>query len=128
MRRRDMIAFKVIIDINFPITVDDVVSPLEVFEFSEIAPKFRHIFRNVAQNLAKTGSLGIEVHEYERSPCFRSKAGQRYGCSIPVFDSLKLRLAQEPAIQRIGPPMIRAAQRGAVALTASDCARAVPAN
>jgi len=32
-----MIAFKVVINVNFPVTVDDIVSPLEVFEFAEIA-------------------------------------------------------------------------------------------
>src|SRR5258708_24901106 len=123
-----MVALEIVIDIDFPVTVDDVVPPLEVFEFGEIAAQLCGILRNIAQYFRESGSVRGEVHEYERSPCFDSITRERHGPAVPVFDPLELGLALKTAIQQVRPTMVRAAQRGAVSFAAGDCARAVPAN
>src|SRR5579859_917476 len=128
MRRGNMIAFQVVVDIDLPVTIDDVIAPPEVFQFTEITTQLSHTLRDVAEDTGKRCGVSVEVHENKRAPRLHPEGRQAHSGAVPILHALELRLAQQPAIQRIRPAMIRAAERAAVSLAGCDGAGPVPAN
>src|SRR6267142_3456786 len=126
MRDGNVIALEVVIYVNFPVAIDDVVAALRELQSLELEAS--RLLWNLPQVGGKRLGLGVEIHEDELAPSFAAQRHHAHGATVEEFDAFDVRRSNQAAVQCVGPAVVLAAQNifGAAALR--DGSRAMTAN
>ena len=112
MRGGQMVAFEVIVDVNLPVALDDVVAAAGVAESVYGAADLRDFARDGAHDFGEWGSGGVHIDEDVGTPDLRPEFRQADGRAIPVFDAFEFGRAVESSIELISPGVIWTADDG----------------
>ena len=93
MRSRQMIALKEIVDINFPVALDDVLAALGETEFVEVTTDISDLAGNIAKHLGEWRRLPILIHKDERTPRVHLEPRQADLRFVPILHAFEFRLA-----------------------------------
>src|SRR5215831_17611717 len=126
MRDRNVIALKVVVDINLPVAFDDVVAALGQFEPFEL--EATRLIRNFAKNRCKRFRVLIEIDEDEVAPGVQSQWNHAHGAAVKKLHAVHIGRADEFSFERIGPAVILAAHNVFAAAAKCDWSGAMPAN
>src|SRR5436190_5056375 len=121
MDDRDVITLEVVVDVDLPVAVDHPV----------LARGERAVERSgtkVAEEIAERRSGGVEVDEQQAIPTLNAKLRQRDRRLLPALDALHLRRRAQRSIERVGPSVIAALQRRALARSSRDRTGAMTAD
>src|SRR5271170_5954558 len=114
MRYRQMISLQVIVNINLPIAVDDIIPPACEMQFIQVATDACGFLWDGSQYLFQCWRRLVLIDEYERAPGLDAKFRQTYFRAIPIFNPVEFRLSKQAAVQRVGPSVIRALKHGSL--------------
>src|SRR5580692_3488593 len=106
MRDGDVVALEIVIDVNLPIAIDDVVAALDGLQALEL--EAASLFGNFAEIGGERLGVGIEVDEDELFPGFETQRKHAHGAAVEEFDTFNVGSANQPAIKRVRPAMIAA--------------------
>ena len=113
--RRKVVALEVVVDIDLPVALDDVIAAAGEFQLADGAAHLRNLGGNGAEHLGERRGLRVLVDEHERTPGLHLELRQADFGTVPIFHALEFGLAQQAAVERVGPGVIRAADRGRLA-------------
>ena len=125
MRDRAVVALEVVLDGDLPVARELELAPAAEAELLELDSARGEELRQRAERLGERRRLGIRVDEQQRAPGLDRQLAQ----ADPV--ELELRAARcgaQPAVELVGPRVVGALQRGAVASTRGDERAAVAAD
>ncbi len=123
---RDVVPLEVVVHVDLPVARDLVVVLLE--EPHVLEGKGGGLFRNRAEHLLEGRRRGVEAYEQKRSPRLHARRGQILLRLLETAHAVPLGRGQELSIQAVGPAVIAAHERLAVARSARDGAGAVAAD
>src|SRR5215471_2123626 len=126
MNHGDVVGVEIIVDIDLPVAVDDVVAALgkrQVFEL-----EFARLLRNVAEKFGKCRRLRIEVDKDELLPGFAAQRDHAHGGAIEEFHAVDFGRADQAAIERVSPAVIGAVQNLLATRALGDGSRTVTAD
>ncbi len=126
MRDRNVIAFEIVIDVNLPIAVDNVVAALGELQALEL--KTTRLLRNFTEISRERHPVWIEINKDKLPPGFQSKRKHAHGAAVKEFHAFHIGSADQAAIERVGPTVIGAAEDIFAAAADRDGARAMTAN
>ena len=123
MRYRNVVALEIVIDIHFPIRVDQVLASFDLAQAVEI--QMLCLIWNIPQHLLKRWRRPVQVDECEGSPGFSADWNETEIVLVKVFHSVEFRRFQEFAVKTVEPAVILALQGFAIPTSMCDHARAV---
>jgi len=126
MRDGDVVALEIVVNVNLPVAIDDVVAALSKLQALELEPLC--LLGNLAKIRRERLGFQIEIHEDEVFPSFAAKWNHAHGAAVEELDALDVRCADEAAVQSVGPAMILAAQNIFAAAAESDRSGTMAAN
>ena len=122
----DVVALEVVIDVDLPVAVDDVVAAFDQVEAIELeGPR---LLGDVAEARGERLSSGIEIDEDESFPGFEAKREHAHGAAIEEFDAFDIGSADEAAVEGVGPAVVLAAEDIFAAAAEGDRSGSVTAN
>src|SRR6267378_3737604 len=126
MRDGNVIALEVVIYVNFPVAIDEVVAAFGKLQSLELEAS--RLLGNLAEVGGKWLSIGVEIHEDELAPSFAAKRHHAHGAAVEEFNSLDVRRSNQATVQCVGPAVVLAAQNILAAAAQGDGSRAMTAN
>src|SRR4029077_8784627 len=126
MNHGDVVGVEIIVDIDLPVAVDDVVAALGKGQSFEL--EFARLLGNVAEKFAECRGLRIEVDEDELLPGFAAQRDHTDGGAIEEFPAVDFGSTDQAAVERVGPAVIRAVQNVPATRALGDGSRAVTAD
>src|SRR5258708_7468380 len=122
----NVIALEIVIDVNFPIAVDDVVAALGELQALEL--KTTRLLRNFTEISRERHRVWIEINKDKLPPGFQPKRKHAHGAAVQEFDAFHIGSADQAAIERVGPTVVGATENIFAAAAKRDGARAMTAN
>src|SRR5689334_18544786 len=126
MRDGDVVALEVIVDVNLPVAIDDVVAALGRFQAVEL--EAARLLGDFSQIDGEWLRLKIEIDENELAPGFAAQRHHAHSAAIEKLDAIDVRSANEAAVESVGPAVVLAAQDIFAAAAERDRARAMAAH
>jgi len=126
MHDGNVVTLEVVVNVNLPVAVDDVIPALGKRQLRE--GKFPSQLRNVANKFGEGRSIRSKIDKNKLLPGFASQRHHTLGGAIKKFYAVNFGGPDEPAIERVRPAVIRAIQNIPRSGTLRDGPRAVPAN
>ncbi len=126
MRRGQVVALHVIVDVDLPVAGDFVIAARGEMQLAGAAADFSRFPWNLAEHLGQRRRLRVLIHKDERPPRLHPKLRQADLRALPDLDAFEFGLAVQTAVQRVGPRMVRAAnhRRRAMAISQQRTAMA----
>src|SRR5579863_7504206 len=125
MRDRDVIPLEIVIDVDLPVALDHVISPLS--ELQTVETKAPRLFGNVAEKHGERFRARVEINEDEVFPGFDAERHHAHCAAIEKLHAFDVRCPDQSTVERIGPPMVAAAQDVLAAAARRDRPRAMAA-
>src|SRR5213082_541948 len=126
MRDGDVVALEIIVDVNLPVAVDDVIAALREVQALELEAV--GLLRDLPQVGGKRLGLKIEIDKNELAPSFAAQRHHAHGGAIEKLDAIDVRRTNQAAVEGVGPAVVLAAQDIFAAATERDGARAMAAD
>ena len=122
----DVVALEIIVDVDLPVAIDDVVAALDGLQAFEL--EAAGLFGNFAEIGRERLGVLIEIDEDELLPDFERQRDHAHGAAVEELDAFNIRRADQTAIERVGPAMIAATKDIFAAAVLRDGAGAVAAD
>src|SRR5258705_13893485 len=106
MHDRDMISLKIIVDVNFPVTINKPIFPLGESHRRQVAPL--QPGSKIFQVLSKRHTVRIDIHKNQRVPDINRELWQAERFLLKTLDPFELRRSRQATIQPVGPSMVPA--------------------
>src|SRR5439155_13182346 len=103
----NVIALEVVVDVDLPVAVDDVVAALGKFQSFKI--EAAHLSRNFAENFFERLGVVVKIYEDEIAPSVEAQRKHAHGAAIEKFDALDVGRADEFSFEGVSPAMVLAA-------------------
>src|SRR6267378_3773345 len=126
MRDGNVVALEVVIYVDFPVAINDVVAALRELQSLELETS--RLLWNLPQEGGKRRGLGVEIHEDELAPSFAAERHHAHVAAVEKLDAFDVRRSNQAAVQCVGPAVILAAQNVFAAAAERDRSRAMTAN
>ena len=108
MGNGDVVALKIVVDVNLPIAIDDIVVALRESQTLEL--KSLSLLRDLTEIARERFGFRVEIHKDKLFPGFAAKRHHAHGATVKEFNAVDVGRADQTAIESIGPPVILAAQ------------------
>ena len=128
MRDRQVVALEVVVDVDLPVALDDVVAPLDERACGRRRSRPRHLGRDGAHHLGQRRRVVGQVDEDERAPALDAHGDEAEVLLGEALGVLHLGRGAQAAVEPVRPAVVAALERLAVALRERDLARAMPAD
>ena len=122
----DVVALEIVVDVNLPIAIDDVVAALGKLQAFKL--KTTRLLRNLTEIRGQGLGLQIEVHEDKLFPGFAAKRHHSHGAAVEEFNAFNVRSADQTAIESVSPAVILATQNVLAAAAKRDRTGTMAAN
>src|SRR5437016_548088 len=126
MRDGDVVSLEIVVNVNLPVTIDDVIAAPGKLQALELEPLC--LLGNLGKICRERLGFQIEIHKDELFPGFTTKRHHAHGAAVEELDAFDIGSANQAAIQRVGPAVILAAEDIFAAAAESDGSRAMSAN
>src|SRR5438094_1531047 len=126
MRYGNVVALEIIVDVNLPVAVDDVLAGLREVQALELEAV--GLLGDLPQVGGKRLGLKIEIDENELAPGFAAQRHHAHGVAVEEFNAIDVGRPDEAAVERVRPAVVLTAEHILAAATEGDGARAMAAN
>src|SRR5215471_12455594 len=126
MRDGDVVALEIIVDVDLPIAIDDVVAALRKLQAVEL--EAARLLGDFSQIDEEWLGVKIEVYKNELAPGFAAQRHHAHGAAVEKLDAIHVRRADEAAVESVGPAVILAAQDISAAAAEGDGSSAMAAD
>jgi hypothetical protein len=111
---RKVVALQVIVDVDLPVALDQVLTPLDQAHVIHVVAGRSHLGGDGAQHLQQRRRIGREADEDERAPSVDAHRHQAEVLLAEILRVLHLGAGTQGAVEAVGPAVIPALQRLAV--------------
>src|SRR5947207_14543405 len=101
MRDGNVVALEIIVDVNLPVAVDDVIAALREVQALELEAV--GLLRDLPQVGGKRLGLKIEVDKHELAPSFAAQRHHADGGAIDTVGAIDCRRTNHAAVEGEGP-------------------------
>jgi len=126
MRDGNVVALEIVVNVNLPIAIDDVVAALGKLQAFKL--KTTRLLRNLTEIRGQGLGLQIDIHKDEPFPGFAAKRHHAHGAAVEKFNTVNVRRTNQAAIQSISPAVILATQNVLAAAAKRDRTGTMAAN
>src|SRR5690348_2255654 len=119
----DVVALEVVVDVDLPVAIDDVVAAFGELQAGK--SKAAGLLRNFAEESGEWFGVRIKINEDELLPGFAAQRNHAHGRTIEELDAVNIRCADEAAVESVGPAVIGAAENISRAAALRDGAGAM---
>src|SRR5437762_475568 len=126
MRYGNVVALEIIVDVNLPVAVDDVIAALREVQALELEAV--GLLGDLPQVGGKRLGLKIEIDENELAPGFAAQRHHAHGVAVEEFNAIDVGRPDEAAVEGVGPAVVLAAQDIFAAAAEGDGARPMAAH
>src|SRR5467141_1161011 len=96
MRDGNVIALEVVVHVNFPVAIDDVVAAFGKLQSLEL--KTPRLLRNLPEVSGKLLSLQVEIYKDELFPGLAAKWHHAHGAAVEKLDALDVRRSNQAVV------------------------------
>src|SRR5262249_17510906 len=108
MRDRNVISLEIVVDVNLPVALNDIVAPFG--ELQPVETKSERFLRNISKKRRERLGARVEIHEDKIFPGIDPQRHHAHRAAIEKLHTLDIWRPDQPAVQGISPPVIPAAQ------------------
>src|SRR5256885_3995545 len=126
MGNRDMIALEIVIDIDLPVAIDDIVATLGKLQTIEL--ETARLPGNLAEVNGERLGLQVEIHQDKLLPGLAAERHHAHGAAVKELNAFDIGCADQTAIKRVRPAGILATEDILAAAAQGDGSGAVAAN
>src|SRR5437762_11616075 len=104
MRYGNVVALEIIVDVNLPVAVDDVIAALREVQALELEAV--GLLGDLPQVGGKRLGLKIEIDENELAPGFAAQRHHAHGVAVEEFNAIDVGRPDEAAVEGVGAVVV----------------------